>query len=147
VSTSQQNIAAPLPLTVVSQICRKAIAQMGWRMMEQSESQFVCKESLSLSMLLTYPVEIKIFLTSEAQSSTQIEFKGKVFGVGPIQSGHLKGQMGKLINCIQLLIAEQSQSVSTQQANQQSQNRAYCAHCGIALNLDTKFCPQCGSAK
>jgi hypothetical protein len=111
VSTLQQSILVPLSLSATSLICRKAIAQMNWRMMEQSESQFVCKENVSLSVLLTYPVEIKMVLNSSGLSSTQIELKGKVFGLGPLQSGHLKGQMGKMINHIQLLVAEQTQCI------------------------------------
>lgn len=87
----------------VTVACQEAVAQLGWSISEQSDNRILCKE-LRRSMLMgSYPVNAEI-TWQQVGSNTQLVIKGVNSGIGPIQSRHLKDQMGNLLNRIQICL-------------------------------------------
>ena len=91
-----------MPLSDALALCRRAVADIGWRVLEQGASRIRCKEVAVSAMSFNWPAEVDIILSSIGPSQTTILLNGSVFGVGPIQKNHLLGQMGNLRNRIEL---------------------------------------------
>jgi hypothetical protein len=83
-------------------VCREAVAGLGWRVLEQSEMRLVCKEVTPQGTSFTWAAQVEILLAGESADTTKVTLNGSIFGLGPIQSGHLKGQVGSLRNRIEL---------------------------------------------
>ena len=90
-------------------VCRKAVAELGWRVLDQGPTRIRCKEVAVSGMSFNWPAEVEIILSSLGQSQTTVRLGGSVFGLGPIQKGHLQGQMGNLRNRIELATQERAQ--------------------------------------
>lgn len=82
--------------------CREAVRDLGWRILEQSETCLVCKEVTPCVTSLTWAAQVEIILTGGSADITKVTLNGSIFGFGPIQSGHLRGQVGSLRNRIEL---------------------------------------------
>lgn len=82
--------------------CRKAVAEIGWRIMNQSQNRIQCKEVAVSGLSFNWPAEVEINISSTAPSSSTIFLNGTIFGFGPIQRGHLQGQIGNLRNRIEI---------------------------------------------
>lgn len=82
------------------------MADLGWRVLEQSEKRLVCKEVAPQGTSFTWAAQVEILLTGESSDTTKVTLKGSIFGLGPVQSGHLKGQVGNLRNRIELASAK-----------------------------------------
>ena len=95
-----------IPISEAVIACRKAVANLGWRVLEQSEKRLVCKEMTPQGTSFTWAAQVEIALTRESSDRTKVTLNGSIFGLGPIQSGHLKGQLGNLRNRIELASAE-----------------------------------------
>jgi len=63
--------------------------------MEDGTNRMVCREAVTQGTLSTNPVEVVINLYN-FKDRTKFVLNGSVFGFEPIQSNHLKEQMGKL---------------------------------------------------
>ena len=87
-------------------ICRKAIAEIGWRVLNQSENRIRCKEVAVSGVSFNWPAEVEIIISSSSPSSATIFLNGSIFGFGPIQKGHLQGQIGNLRNRIEIAVQE-----------------------------------------
>jgi hypothetical protein len=59
-------------------------------------------------MSFNWPAEVDVVLSSPNASQTTVLLSGSVFGFGPIQKGHLQGQLGNLRNRIELIAQERS---------------------------------------
>jgi len=104
----------------VMDACCEAIANLGWRIMEKNDTKIVCKEVSNVSavaILVTYPVNIDISISS-SKIGTQIVLKGSNFGFGPVQSGHVKGQVGNIRNRIELALNKTKPPESVTQPTQ-----------------------------
>jgi hypothetical protein len=102
----------PLGEAVIA--CRKAVADLGWRVLEQSEKRLVCKEVAPQGTSFTWAAQVEIALARESPDTTKVTLNGSIFGLGPIQSGHLKGQVGNLRNRIELVSAESRRRIGDQ---------------------------------
>lgn len=145
-SKSEYKFEVALGIEQVGLICRKAIAEMKWRMMEQGNERFVCKEVSPGITSFTNAAQVEIVLTPKSPNATGITFKGSISGFGPIQSGHLKGQMGNLKNQIQIMVEEQllnKRDVPTQPES----GGGYCSKCGGTKIQGDKFCSHCGAVQ
>ena len=102
---SKHQVEAVLPHSVddVAMACQEAVAQLGWRILDQSDSGLTCKEVLPQITSMTWPAKIEVEWRQEG-SKTRLTLNGSVMGFGPLQSGHLKGEMGNLQNRIQLCL-------------------------------------------
>jgi hypothetical protein len=89
-------------------ICRSVVADLGWRVMDQSPMNIRCKEVAVSAMSFNWPAEVDVVLSSPNASQTTVLLSGSVFGFGPIQKGHLQGQLGNLRNRIELIAQERS---------------------------------------
>lgn len=90
--------------------CREAVAGLGWRVLEQSGKRLVCKELAPQGMSFTWAAQVETLLDGESPDKTRVTLKGSIFGLGPIQSGHLKGQVGNFRNRIELASVKRSKA-------------------------------------
>lgn len=98
--TDTLQLDVPVPDALA--ICRRAVSELGWRVLDQGPTRIRCKEVAVSAMSFNWPAEVEIVLSSSGQSQTIVLLNGSVFGLGPIQKGHLQGQMGNLRNRIEL---------------------------------------------
>jgi hypothetical protein len=89
-----------LQIEDVRDACKDAAAELGWRIMEESDNYISCKEVVPQITSFTWPAKVDVHLHPD-QTQTQVILEGSIFGLGPIQSGHLRGQMGKFRNLIE----------------------------------------------
>ena len=113
----------PLALDQVIMVCREAIASVNWRVLEQGTNRLKCKEVAIQSTSFTWPAEVEIILFPHPKG-TVIAMNGTIFGWGPIQASHLKGQMGNLKNRIEIglskLFEDQKQQAASTPISQSS---------------------------
>ncbi len=83
--------------------CREAIAQTGWRVMELAHNRIVCKEVSPQGTSFTWAAQVEVVVAGLQADGTQVTLYGSIFGLGPVQSGHLKGQVGNLRNRIEII--------------------------------------------
>lgn len=89
-------------------LCRQAVADLGWRVLDQGPDLIRCKEVAVSGFSFNWPAEIQLVVESEAPGVSTVYLDGKIFGLGPIQKSHLQGQMGNLRNRIELLASQRS---------------------------------------
>jgi hypothetical protein len=102
-----------VPVPTALSICRRAVAELGWRVLDQGSTRIRCKEVAVSAMSFNWPAEVDIVLSSSDQSQTSILLNGSVFGLGPVQKSHLQGQMGNLRNRIELACQDLSSKAPT----------------------------------
>ena len=74
---------------------------MGWRVLEDDGRRLVAKEITPQSINFTWSAKVEILIEEDGNGSA-IQLNGSITGMGPIQKGHLKGQVGALKNKIGL---------------------------------------------
>lgn len=117
-STFQQRIKVQLSIDEVMTVCREAVASIGWRVLESGRTRLRCKEMSVQFTSFNWPAEVTIELTTH-EPKTMITLNGSIFGFGPIQSGHLEGQVGNLSNRIVIGLNKIIQSMKESHLNQQ----------------------------
>ena len=90
-----------VPLQEAVELCREAVSGLGWEVLEQTGPRIVCHESLPEVRLWSAKVEIE--LSAHGQDTTLIHIEGSFFGFGPVPSRHVKGQVGRLRNEIEVV--------------------------------------------
>jgi hypothetical protein len=96
--------------------CRAAVAELKWKVESQTDRRLVCKE-LQPAMLAssTWSAKIEIDLR-EAGDGTLVAVKASNFGMGPIQSSHVKGQAGAFCNQLQVILERRASATAPTQA-------------------------------
>jgi hypothetical protein len=92
------------------EICRLAIAGLGWRVMKDGLGRITAKEVTPTGVSFTNAAKIDVLIVGE-QSPTLIRLNGSITGIGPVQKGHLRGQVGALRN--QIVVAANQAAAST----------------------------------
>lgn len=100
-SKYNDNLKLNSSLEDAKRICKHAILQLGWNVLEESSNSISCKEETPNLTSFTFAAKIKLLLIAH-QNSVTIEIQGSILGFGPIQAGHLKGQIGKLKNAVEV---------------------------------------------
>lgn len=90
-------------LSIVSDACSEAVADLGWRILDQEPGRIVVKEVAPKVTSFTWPAQIEILIWAGDDGETVVSLDGEIFGLGPVQSGHLKGQVGALRNKIEVI--------------------------------------------
>jgi hypothetical protein len=93
--------------------CKNAVAQLGWRIMKENTDSMVCKEVAAQSTSFTWPAEVTISIFGNTED-TKIVLNGSIMGFGPVQSGHLKGQIGRIKNLIETCSLQINNQSTTQ---------------------------------
>jgi hypothetical protein len=94
-SKHQDNFVVNLSPAAALAACRSAVAICGWSITNQSEYGLVCQEP-AIALSFKSPVTIELGVSAEQTGSTTVLLKGSNFGLGPIQSSHVKSQVQKL---------------------------------------------------
>jgi hypothetical protein len=76
---------------------RLVASSFGWRVMLDELSRITIKEDLVNLTKGTWAAELAISVTPDGDGA-QMVVNGSIFGYGPIQKNHLKGQMGRFLN-------------------------------------------------
>ena len=95
-------------------VCREAVADIGWRVMEQTATRLTCKEVTPQVTSFTWAAKVEILLSNDRPNETRVVLDSSIFGFGPIQSGHLKGQVGNLRNKIELAASKSNSPADAQ---------------------------------
>lgn len=103
------SVVIDMPLDHAFSLCREVVADLGWRILNQSSTSLHCKELAVSAVSFNWPAEVEIVLSPVDESQTSILLKGAIFGFGPIQKSHLQGQMGNLRNRIELALKNWSE--------------------------------------
>ena len=95
-----EQIDIPVSVEIGLTICREAVSELGWRVFTNGNNHITCKEICPEITSFVWPVQIEVVLTSIENDTCRIYLNGTIFGFGPIQYGHLRGQVGNLHNKI-----------------------------------------------
>ena len=96
-------LAIDLPLDAASLACRSAIATVGWNIKSVRPHRIVPKIGVGLTR---WPSKIEVLLAQADESRTTVTLNGSIGGYGPIQKNHLKGEMNRLRNAIEVAAAQ-----------------------------------------
>lgn len=109
-SKHSEEIIINKDISSVFELCQEAAANLQWRVMSVSENQsLVIKEVAVQATSYNWPAEISVDLSS-TKGGTRVQITSKVFGFGPIQYGHAKGQAGNFINQLQVCVRRPSKN-------------------------------------
>lgn len=92
-----------LPEEQASLACRSAIATVGWNIKSVEPHRIVPKVGVGITR---NPSKIEVLLAQVDGSRTTVTLNGSIVGIGPLQSGHLKGEMNRLRNAIEVAAAQ-----------------------------------------
>jgi len=109
-----EKVVLGVPPEQVESVCRQAISQLGWRVLEEEAGRFLVKEGSSVTSF-AWSAKIELVL-----DDSTVRLNGSIPGVGPVQKNHLKGQLGALRN--HLLVASTQALSSTQSASANGSN-------------------------
>jgi hypothetical protein len=90
-----------LSADAAEQACRRAISELGWRLLEDDGRRLVVKEVSPKATSFTWAAKIEV-LVEEDDGGAALLLNGSITGMGPVQKGHLRGQVGALRNKIGL---------------------------------------------
>jgi hypothetical protein len=91
-----------LPIKQGKYVLKKVIVDLNWRVLEQTNTYYKIKEVSSKVTSFTFPAQIEIEIKETYGKLTEVTLYGSIMGLGPIQSNHLKGQMGNFRNRLEL---------------------------------------------
>jgi len=102
-SKHEDTFTVELPLPETLEVCKEASAILGWKILDETNNYISCKEVTSQITSFTWPAKVDVYLETNEKHTT-IRFAGSIWGLGPIQSGHLHGQMGRFRNLIEVTV-------------------------------------------
>lgn len=88
---------------------------LGWRVTSQHQRGLICEEVPQGGLSFTNPVRVEISLAGAEAGPTHIILKGSNVGFGPIQSNHVKNQLTRLTEAVELTARQPSATSSSQQ--------------------------------
>jgi hypothetical protein len=94
-----------LPVDAAEHACRRAVSDLGWRLLEDDGRRLVVKEVSPNAVSFTWAAKVEI-VVEEASSGSEVLLSGSITGMGPVPKGHLRGQVGALRNKIDLAARE-----------------------------------------
>jgi hypothetical protein len=100
------------PLSDGLQLCRSAVQAIGWRITAQQSNTLTVLQTPQ-GMSFGSPVTVQITLAEADSGSTRLTLNGSNFGLGPIQSGHVKSQVQLLRQSIEQAATQPPQSSGT----------------------------------
>jgi hypothetical protein len=104
-SKYRDTVQLTLPVSGAQHACRRAVSELGWRVLEDDRGRLVVKEVTPQSTSFTWSAKIEL-LVEEDGAGSAVSLNGSITGVGPIQKGHLRGQVGALKNKIEFAAAD-----------------------------------------
>jgi hypothetical protein len=91
-----------LSLEDASQRCRSAIARIGWNIKIMEPHRIVPKVEMVGVGLTRWPSKIEVLLNEADAAHTTVTLNGSIGVYGPAQKGHLRGQMNRLRNAMEV---------------------------------------------
>jgi hypothetical protein len=92
-SRHQDQFILNLPLDESLAACRSAANGPGWRLTREADTALACMEIPQPGLGFTSPAQVDIGLTSTDDNATRVTLRGSNFGLGPIQSNHVRKQV------------------------------------------------------
>ena len=87
-----------VPVQKGSFACLEAIATVGWNVTTAEPDRIVTKVGVGVTR---NPSKIEVVM-SESGDQTVVRLNGSIWGVGPLQKGHLTSEMKRLRDAIEL---------------------------------------------
>lgn len=103
-SKYNQTVRLEVPADELLVLCQKVFQEFGWRVQEVRRSGITAKEVVGQVTGFTFPARIDLQIKTRADGSSELQISGSISGLGPIQSNHLKGQVGRFLNSLSLKI-------------------------------------------
>jgi hypothetical protein len=92
VSKLHDEFRVALSVEQASSACRRAIAAIGWNAKEAGLDRIVPKIGVGVTR---NPSKIEVLL-HESGDQTVVRLNGSILGIGPLQKAHLKAEMNRL---------------------------------------------------
>lgn len=91
-SDRHQDLELPAPPEQAREIIREAVAELGWKCLEDGDGTLVVRESPRL-LLGRWPVGIKVSIADAGGRRSALELWGRMGGFGPFIAEQLKERM------------------------------------------------------
>lgn len=91
-SDRHQDLELPAPPEQAREIVREAVAELGWRCIEDGDGSLVVRESPRL-LLGRWPIGIKVSIVDAGGKRSALELWGRMGGFGPFIAEQLKERM------------------------------------------------------
>ena len=101
-SKFRDELHIPLPSDKAGAVVRQAVADCGWGIKEQGPGRVVARVGFGATR---NPSSIEVLTRDDQGAGSLVVLNGRILGVGPIQKGHLKAEVGKLANAIKVAVA------------------------------------------
>lgn len=102
VSKHHDSLQLSLSAAASERACRSAISELGWRILEDEGLRIVTKEVTPQSINFTWAAKIEVLIEGN-DTESRVQLNGSITGMGPVQKGHIRGQVGALKNKIGLV--------------------------------------------
>jgi hypothetical protein len=76
--------------------CRDALRDLGWEVSEAHDGRLVATEDLARLRCIEGPIQLEVRMLPGPGDGTKILLEASMVGRGPIQSKHLREQIGAL---------------------------------------------------
>ena len=93
------------PLDEAVSACVDLITQAGWELKAREPDRLEVKVGVSV---LRNPSKLELVFRAIDESRTSVRINGKILGVGPLQKGHLLGEINRLRDALGLPALELS---------------------------------------
>jgi len=121
-SKDRDEFVLPFSLSVASVICQQALAESELEVKNRSEGLIICEEHVSFGF--TNPARLEVILKVESSDSTRVIINGSNLGIGPIQSGHVRGKVEEIKNVILAEANEKGKAIDIQKTGQSQSSLA-----------------------
>lgn len=91
-SDRHQDLELPAPPEQAKEIVREAVAELGWKCLEDGDGTLVVRESQRM-LLGRWPVGIKVSIADAGPRRSALELWGRMGGFGPFIAEQLKERM------------------------------------------------------
>lgn len=124
----------PLPSDRTAELVRTLLSSDHWKIEESSNTRITCKERTGIAM--HNPLKLTIDVVPSDSNATRVLVNGSVFGVGPLQTNHLKKGMEEFRQVVEIAGKELAGQIRA---------GMLCPTCGSFLAPGTRFCPKDGT--
>ncbi len=97
-TTVSSRIELQMPLSAARALCRRLVAELGWQVVCRDDDSVKVKEDerRGREREFVWPAEVELKLIVDAAGVTCILLKGRSFGNGPRQKGHLEAHLADI---------------------------------------------------
>jgi hypothetical protein len=111
-SKHEAQVTVLVPKEAALAACRSALTSAGWQVTGQTDSGVAGREIVG-AFSYHAPVTIDMTAAGSAGHGTTLTLKGSNFGLGPIQSSHVKKQVQMLVDAVSIAVSRPAPPTAT----------------------------------